>query len=227
MCVQRWAQFVREVDPDIITGYNIQNFDLSYLLNRARHLHVDDFCYLGRVKNIQSIVRNQTLQSKQLGKRENKSINIDGRVQFDLLLVSNCRTAIQQLCMVCGVVLSYCFLFLLCVNSCFPGEPGLDGFLSIFFLHLFRPLWARGYPLPLTHSLPHLLLYLLLFTFSLSCSLYLFSYLSIPSLSTMLFVRFQATSCRRRPNLSLVFVLILCYVYVLVKDACLFLLYLV
>jgi len=98
--VQRWAQFVREVDPDIITGYNIQNFDLSYLLTRARHLHVDDFCYLGRVKNIQSIVRSQTLQSKQLGKRENKSINIDGRVQFDLLLVSNGSTTIQLLFMI-------------------------------------------------------------------------------------------------------------------------------
>jgi len=86
--VQRWAQFVRELDPDIITGYNIQNFDLSYILTRARHLHVDDFCYLGRVRNVQSLVRTQTLQSKQLGKRENKSINIDGRVQFDLLLVN-------------------------------------------------------------------------------------------------------------------------------------------
>jgi len=94
LCVQRWAQFVREVDPDIITGYNIQNFDLSYLLTRAKHLHVDDFCYLGRVKNIQTIVRTMTLQSKQLGKRENKSINIEGRVQFDLLLVSNYGVAI-------------------------------------------------------------------------------------------------------------------------------------
>jgi len=93
ICAQRWAEFVREVDPDIITGYNIQNFDFSYLLTRAKHLHVDDFCYLGRVKNIQSIVRNMTLQSKQLGKRENKSINIDGRVQFDLFLVSNCGIA--------------------------------------------------------------------------------------------------------------------------------------
>jgi len=180
VCVQRWAQFVREVDPDIITGYNIQNFDLSYLLNRARHLHVDDFCYLGRVKNIQSIVRNQTLQSKQLGKRENKSINIDGRVQFDLLLVSNCRTAIQQLCMVCGVVLSYCFLFLLCVNSCFPGEPGLDGFLSIFFLHLFRPMWARGYPLPLPIHFP---IFCSIFCFSLFLFLARFIYfLTCPSL---------------------------------------------
>jgi len=97
MHVQRWAQFVREVDPDIITGYNIQNFDFFYLLTRAKHLHVDDFCYLGRVKNIQSVVRNTTLQSKQLGKRENKSINIDGRVQFDLLLVNIRFIATQPL----------------------------------------------------------------------------------------------------------------------------------
>ena len=111
--VQRWAQFVREVDPDIITGYNIQNFDLSYLLTRAKHLHVDDFCYLGRVKNIQSVVRNTTLQSKQLGKRENKSINIDGRVQFDLLLVSHCAIAIQDLCCDCldSITLLSCSFF--------------------------------------------------------------------------------------------------------------------
>ena len=47
------------------------------------------------------------------------------------------------------------------------------------------PVWSRGKP-PLTHSLPHfphLLLYLLLFTFSLSYLLYLFSYFFIPSFS--------------------------------------------
>ena len=30
----QWADFVRQSDPDIITGYNINNFDLPYLLNR-------------------------------------------------------------------------------------------------------------------------------------------------------------------------------------------------
>jgi DNA polymerase delta subunit 1 len=29
---------VKAVDPDIITGYNIQNFDVPYLLNRATAL---------------------------------------------------------------------------------------------------------------------------------------------------------------------------------------------
>ena len=38
--LQRWSEFVREVDPDIITGYNIQNFDFPYLLDRAAHLKV-------------------------------------------------------------------------------------------------------------------------------------------------------------------------------------------
>uniref|UniRef100_T1JE16 DNA polymerase n=1 Tax=Strigamia maritima TaxID=126957 RepID=T1JE16_STRMM len=85
--LNKWADFVREVDPDIITGYNIQNFDLYYLINRANHLKSQNFSYLGRVKDIQTVVRSVMLQSKQLGKRENKSINIEGRTQFDLFLV--------------------------------------------------------------------------------------------------------------------------------------------
>jgi len=82
-----WSDFVREVDPDIITGYNIQNFDLAYLINRARTLKADLFPYLGRLKNVKTTERRVVLQSKQMGRRENKQINIEGRVIFDLLLV--------------------------------------------------------------------------------------------------------------------------------------------
>ena len=32
---QEWSDFFQEVDPDVVTGYNIVNFDLPYLLNRA------------------------------------------------------------------------------------------------------------------------------------------------------------------------------------------------
>ncbi|KAL8577740.1 DNA polymerase delta catalytic subunit [Nucella lapillus] len=83
----KWSAFVREVDPDIITGYNIQNFDLPYLLNRAAHLKVSSFPYLGRIQDTQSKVKEAMFQSKQMGRRENKVINIEGRVQFDLLQV--------------------------------------------------------------------------------------------------------------------------------------------
>lgn len=82
-----WSNFVREVDPDIITGYNIQNFDIAYLLNRAKTLKVDLFPFLGRLKNVKTTEKKVVLQSKQMGRRENKSINMEGRVIFDLLLV--------------------------------------------------------------------------------------------------------------------------------------------
>ena len=85
--LDEWSNFVREADPDILTGYNINNFDLPYLINRAKTLKVNNFNFLGRVTNIPSVIKETVLQSKQMGKRENKSINIEGRVTFDLLLI--------------------------------------------------------------------------------------------------------------------------------------------
>ncbi|KAJ8686284.1 hypothetical protein QAD02_022078 [Eretmocerus hayati] len=85
--LEKWADFIRQLDPDIFTGYNINNFDFPYLINRAQHLNVKDFSYLGRIKNIKSVIKNTILQSKQMGRRENKSVNFEGRVPFDLLLV--------------------------------------------------------------------------------------------------------------------------------------------
>ena len=46
-----------------------------------------DFPYLGRIRDTQSKVKEAMFQSRQMGKRENKVINIEGRVQFDLLQV--------------------------------------------------------------------------------------------------------------------------------------------
>ncbi|CAG9585614.1 unnamed protein product [Danaus chrysippus] len=85
--LSKWSDFFRELDADIITGYNICNFDWPYLINRAKHLKVDSFDFLGRIKNIRSVIKDTILQSKQMGRRENKSINFEGRVPFDLLLV--------------------------------------------------------------------------------------------------------------------------------------------
>ncbi|CAL4122527.1 unnamed protein product, partial [Meganyctiphanes norvegica] len=85
--LEKWSAFVRQVDPDIITGYNINNFDFPYVIDRAKALKSTTFSHLGRVKGMQSMVKVTTLQSKQMGKRENKSVNIEGRCQFDLILV--------------------------------------------------------------------------------------------------------------------------------------------
>jgi DNA polymerase delta subunit 1 len=44
-----WRNFVEKVDPDMIIGYNISNFDLPYLLDRAKALKIPDFAFLGRL----------------------------------------------------------------------------------------------------------------------------------------------------------------------------------
>ena len=75
------------MDPDILTGYNIINFDLPYLLNRAKALRVNHFPYLGRINNAVTTIKTSTFESKAYGKRENKVMNIEGRIQFDLLQV--------------------------------------------------------------------------------------------------------------------------------------------
>lgn len=49
---------------------------------------VNYFPYLGRVRGIKSVLKDLNFQSKQMGRRENKTINMEGRVQFDLLQVS-------------------------------------------------------------------------------------------------------------------------------------------
>lgn len=38
-------------DPDVIIGYNIINFDLPYLLNRADTLKIPQFWTWGRIRN--------------------------------------------------------------------------------------------------------------------------------------------------------------------------------
>ncbi|CAD6199696.1 unnamed protein product [Caenorhabditis auriculariae] len=85
--LEKWAEFIREVDPDIITGYNILNFDLPYILDRAKVLKLPQVAFLGRQKDRGSSVRDAAISSKQMGSRVNKNIDVHGRVIFDVLQV--------------------------------------------------------------------------------------------------------------------------------------------
>ncbi|CAK7354808.1 unnamed protein product [Dovyalis caffra] len=80
-----WKDFVREVDPDIIIGYNICKFDLPYLIERAATLGITEFPLLGRIRNSRARIKDATFSSRQYGTRESKDITLEGRVQFDLL----------------------------------------------------------------------------------------------------------------------------------------------
>ena len=48
--LQRWRDLVIETDPDVIIGYNIQNFDLPYLIKRAETLNIAEFPFWGRIQ---------------------------------------------------------------------------------------------------------------------------------------------------------------------------------
>ena len=80
-----WRDFLEQVDPDVIIGYNIANFDFPYLLDRARHLKCTKFPYWTRLKSIQSHAKETNFSSKQMGNRDTKATNTNGRLQLDLL----------------------------------------------------------------------------------------------------------------------------------------------
>ncbi|KAI1126385.1 DNA polymerase delta catalytic subunit [Nemania abortiva] len=80
-----WKRFLDKVDPDLITGYNISNFDCPYLLDRAKYLKVDGFEYWTRLPKVKSFHKETNLSSKQMGNRDTKTTNTNGRLQLDLL----------------------------------------------------------------------------------------------------------------------------------------------
>ncbi|MAD83789.1 MAG: hypothetical protein CL912_12575 [Deltaproteobacteria bacterium] len=83
--LSKWRDFLEEVDPDIIIGYNICNFDFPYLLDRARHLKIRDFDAWTRLKGVRSASKDTNFSSKQMGNRDTKATNTNGRLQLDLL----------------------------------------------------------------------------------------------------------------------------------------------
>uniref|UniRef100_A0A0N5A1K8 DNA polymerase n=1 Tax=Parastrongyloides trichosuri TaxID=131310 RepID=A0A0N5A1K8_PARTI len=86
--LKRWSNFFRIVDADVITGYNIQNFDIPYILDRASALKIDkDVNRLSKIVNSVTKARDQQLSSKQMGTRVNKTINLEGRVIFDVFQI--------------------------------------------------------------------------------------------------------------------------------------------
>mmetsp|Transcript_739 Transcript_739/g.1441 ORF Transcript_739/g.1441 Transcript_739/m.1441 type:complete len:1016 (-) Transcript_739:25-3072(-) len=82
---QSWQNFVNAVDPDIITGYNILNFDYNYIFKRAEKVKTPNFPFLGRIANSLTRVKDTTFQSKAQGLRESKEVTMEGRVQLDML----------------------------------------------------------------------------------------------------------------------------------------------
>ena len=72
-----WRDFMLQVDADVITGYNIVNFDVPYLLNRAEHLKLPDFSVFGRARGVKASMKDTLFSSKAYGTRESKTIGTE------------------------------------------------------------------------------------------------------------------------------------------------------
>lgn len=83
-----WLHYLKTIDPDILTGYNICNFDLCYLLNRAMTLKVSDaFYFWSRQIYERTTVKDRKFQSKQMGNREYKDVAMEGRIVMDAMVL--------------------------------------------------------------------------------------------------------------------------------------------
>ena len=86
--LMRWTEFIRDLDPDIITGYNIFGFDYTYMIKRAEELEcLEEFCMISRIRDKESKLVSKTLSSSALGDNTLRYIEMEGRVQIDLFKV--------------------------------------------------------------------------------------------------------------------------------------------
>lgn len=75
-------------DPDIITGYNIWQFDLDYMRNRAKKFDIyAQFSRFSRIKGHVCKFIEQKLESAAMGRNNLKYYNTPGRVCIDLMKV--------------------------------------------------------------------------------------------------------------------------------------------
>ena len=92
-----FVYLINEINPDIITGYNIIGFDFDYIYHRARELGcIEVLCNLGKTKQPikececeNNYCKNhwvkKTLSSSALGDNYLKYLNMEGRVIIDLM----------------------------------------------------------------------------------------------------------------------------------------------
>lgn len=83
-----WMKFIQQLDPDIITGYNIFGFDFEYMYKRAQLLSIDDeFTQCGRLYSENSYLERKKLSSSALGDNFLKILVMQGRLLIDLYKV--------------------------------------------------------------------------------------------------------------------------------------------
>lgn len=85
--LKAFTKFVRQSDPDVLTGYNIDGFDLYFILERAKILSIEaEVSPLGRDGNKCNCIEMMS-GSKQQGFKSKKNTIINGRIGLDVYVV--------------------------------------------------------------------------------------------------------------------------------------------
>ena len=86
--LQSWIKFVRKLDPDIITGYNINGFDWEYIYKRCKYLEIDlELQYLTRLHDYPAKFVNETLVTNAYGENFFKYVKAPGVLNSDLYTI--------------------------------------------------------------------------------------------------------------------------------------------
>lgn len=83
--LDKWAEYMMNIDPDVVTGWNIFGFDLEYIYKRMVVCRCDPntFCF-GRRSDIPCELVMKNLSSGALGSNVLKMVPMIGRYVFDL-----------------------------------------------------------------------------------------------------------------------------------------------
>ena len=83
--LERLGRYLRELDPDIVTGWNIFGFDLEYLYTRAVVTGAGPDAHMwGRLRGIPNELVVKHLASNALGSNDMKMVPMLGRYVFDM-----------------------------------------------------------------------------------------------------------------------------------------------
>lgn len=83
-----FRDLMAEIDPDVVTGYNILGFDFWYMFKRAMELGVHtQFLTIGRLHGRVSEFKEKTLSSSALGDNLLRFVDMEGRVILDVMKV--------------------------------------------------------------------------------------------------------------------------------------------
>ena len=86
--LQQWIKFIRKLDPDIITGYNINSFDWNYIYTRCQLLGISlDIEYLTRLNDYPAKFVTEKLVTNAYGENIFKYIKAPGLLNSDLYTI--------------------------------------------------------------------------------------------------------------------------------------------